>query len=71
MQVMIDETTARMAVLAMREKAERLRTDARSRRYSGPAFIDERARLRNNATIILNRASDLEATYSRKAKATA
>ena len=69
MQITIDETTARMAVIAMRERADRMRADAKARRYTGAAFIKRRASLRKNAAIIDQRADALEATYARKATA--
>lgn len=57
----IDKTTARMAVIAMRERADRLRRDARLRRYAGASGIAQRAILRGNAAVIDDHADKLEA----------
>ena len=68
MNITIDETTARMAVIALRERADNMRREARLRSNSGAAFIPERARLRSLSVILDQRADSIEAQYTRKAQ---
>lgn len=68
LQITIDETTARMAVAAMRERAESMRRAARSRANSGMANVEYRAKLRVWAADYDQRAAAIRTQYERKAK---
>ena len=69
MNIVIDETTARMAVIAMRERADNLRRKAKGRRFTGAPYAHLRAQYRQNAARIDAHADALEAQYSNKARA--